>query len=144
MSKNVSVEDFVALQNLVGKYQWLVDSGDSEGWAALWTEDGAFVGGATEPFIGHEELKRVPAWVRDGWGGKLRHLTGSLYAEYGADENEAIVRYYNLVTTWNGEVPKLFTLSVSQMRLVRRAGEWKIAANDVTNLVPSREFGATE
>jgi len=144
MAKNVSIEDFIALQNLVGRYQWLVDEGDSDGWAALWTEDGAFVGGATQSFIGHEQLKQVPAWVRTGWNGALRHLTGSFYAEYGASANEAIVKYYNLVTVWNEAQPKLFTLAVSRMRLVRRADEWKIAENSVTNLVASRDLGATE
>jgi hypothetical protein len=144
MSKSVTVEDFVALQNLVGKYQWLVDGGDSEAWAALWTEDGAFTGGATQPFVGHEQLKQVPAWVKTGWNGALRHLTGSFYAEYGENTNEVIVRYYNLVTTWNDPSPKLFTMSLSEMRLVRRSGDWKIAANAVTNLVPPRELGATE
>jgi hypothetical protein len=144
MTKNISVEDFVTLQNLVGKYQWLVDGGDSEGWAALWTEDGVFSGGATQPFAGHEALKQVPAWVRSGWNGALRHHAGSLYAEYGATTDEAIVRYYNLVTTWNEAQPKLFTFAVSEMRLVRRAGQWKIASNTITSLAPPRELGATE
>ena len=31
MAKNVSIADFITLQNLVGRYQWLVDEGDSDG-----------------------------------------------------------------------------------------------------------------
>jgi hypothetical protein len=142
--KNVSVEDFVTLQNLVGKYQWLVDGGDSEGWASLWTEDGVFSGGATEPFAGHDALKQVPAWVKQGWGGALRHHAGSLYAEYGSTADEAIVRYYNLVTTWNEAAPKLFTFAISEMRLVRISGQWKIKSNAVTSLAPPRALGETQ
>ena len=144
MDKTISVEDFVSIQNLIGKYQWLVDGGDSDGWAALWTEDGAFTGGATEPFVGHEALKRVPAWVREGWNGALRHHAGSLYAEYGSSKDEAIARYYNLVTTWNEEQPKLFTFAVSEMRLVRRAGAWKVKSNTITSLAPPRKPGETK
>jgi hypothetical protein len=142
--KDVSVEDFVALQNLVGRYQWLVDGGDSEGWASLWTEDGVFSGGATEPFAGHAALKKVPAWVKEGWGGGLRHQTGSLYAEYGSTTDEAIVHYYNLVTTWNESPPKLFTFAVSEMRLVRLSGRWKIKSNTITSLAPPRALGETQ
>lgn len=144
MTKNVSLEDFVAIQNLVGQYQWLVDGGDSEGWASLWTENGAFVGGAVESFVGHEQLERVPAWVKDGWGGGLRHLSGSFWIEYGATQDEAVARYYNLVTTWNGPEPKLFTMALSEMQLVRRNLQWKIARNTVTNLARSRSLGETE
>src|SRR5271156_2454548 len=62
MARDISVQDFVAIQNLVGKYQWLVDGGDSEGWAALWTEDVAFSGATTEPFVGREALNnRLPS-----------------------------------------------------------------------------------
>jgi hypothetical protein len=144
MSKNVSLEDFVAIQNLIGRYQWLVDSGDSEGWAGLWTEDGAFTGGATQPFIGREELKKVPAWVKTGWNGALRHLSGSFCVEYGAGKDEAVARYYNLVTTWNGAQPKLSTMALSEMRLLRRNGEWMIAANHVTTLIPPLAYGTTQ
>jgi hypothetical protein len=144
MVKNVSLEDFVALQNLLGRYQWLVDGGDSEGWAALWTEDGVFSGGTAEPFAGHAALKQVPAWVKSGWNGKMRHHTGSLWAEYGASQDEAIVHFYNLVTTWNEAQPKLFTFAVCEMRLLRRGGEWKIKSNTVTSLAPPRALGETQ
>jgi len=142
--KEISIEDFVALQNLVGKYQWLVDGGDSDGWASLWTEDGIFSGGATEPFAGHEALRKVPAWVKQGWGGGLRHHAGSLYMEYGSSTDEAVVHYYNLVTTWNEAPPKLFTFAVSEMRLVRRSGQWKIKSNTITSLAPPRALGETQ
>jgi len=61
MSSNITTDDYVAIQNVLGEYQWHVDDGDSDGWADLWTEDGAFIGGATEPFVRREELKKVPA-----------------------------------------------------------------------------------
>jgi SnoaL-like domain len=144
MTQSVSATDFIALQNIVGKYQWLVDGGDSEGWAALWTEDGAFSGGTAEPFIGHAALKQVPAWIKDGWAGAMRHHAGSIHIEYGASQDEAIVRYYSLVTVWNKPEPELFTFAIAQMRLLRLAGEWKIKSNTVTTLARPRALGETE
>ncbi len=139
----ISIEDHVAIQNLIGEYQWLVDGGDSDGWAALWTEDGAFLGGATEPFVGHAALKEVPAWVKSSWDGQLRHMTGSMFIRYGASQDEAIARYYNLVTTWHEEPPALFVCALSEMTLVRIGGEWKIRRNLVKNLGKTRAPGAT-
>jgi len=63
---------------------------------------------------------------------------------YGKTRDEAIVKYYNLVTTWNEEVPRLFTFALSEMRLVRRGDGWKIATNTVRNLAPTRKHGDTE
>jgi hypothetical protein len=141
MVGNISLDDFVELQHLVGKYMWLVDAGDSEGFAALWTEDGVLSGATTAPFAGHEALKQVPAGVKSGWNGALRHHAGSLSASYGATRDEAIVRFYTLVTTWNEVQPKLFGFGVSEMQVARRSREWKIKSNAVTMLVPSRALG---
>ncbi len=143
MSGRISVEDHIAIQNLIGEYQWLVDGGDSEGWAQLWTVDGAFIGGATESFIGHAALKQVPTWVKSSWNGQLRHTTGSLFIRYGASVDEAVAKYYNLVTTWHEEPPALFVCALSEMTLVRISGEWKIKSNVVTNLGKTREPGAS-
>jgi ketosteroid isomerase-like protein len=143
MTNSIPVEDHVAIQNLIGEYQWLVDGGDSDGWAMLWTEDGAFVGGATEPFVGHDALKQVPAWVKASWDGQMRHMTGSLFIRYGDNQDEAIARYYSLVTTWHEEPPALFVCALCEMTLRRIDGVWKISRNHVTNLGKTREPGAT-
>ena len=140
----VTVEDYVATMNLIGEYQWLVDSGDSEGWANMWTEDGTYSGGTAETFVGREELKKIPAWVKDGWQGKMRHLTGSHHVTYGADTDEVIVKHYTVVTTWNSEPPKLFAFSLSKVVFVRRDGEWKIKSKTAEPLAPPRSLGDTE
>ena len=134
-SKKISLEDDISIRNLMGKYQWLVDGGDEEGWASLFTEDGGFIGGLPEPHRGHKELKKIPALVRDMYQDKMRHLTGSFWTEYGASKDEAYARYYALVTTWlKDEGPQFFQMSLCTVHLVRINGEWKIKANNVKNL----------
>ena len=45
----ISTDDYVAIQDLLGNYCWLVDEGDESGWTALWTEDGTFIGFGPQP-----------------------------------------------------------------------------------------------
>jgi len=119
--------DFVAIENLLGKYQWLVDEADCDGWAALFMEDGVFDSAFTGQYRGHARLREVPAATRDMFQNKMRHQMGSLQMEYGADSDEVFVRYYNLVTTWmRDEGAKFFCMALYSTHLVRTGGEWKI------------------
>jgi hypothetical protein len=125
--KTISVVDFTAIQNLLGRYQHLVDEGDSEGWASLFTEDGVFASAYIEPHRGREMLKKIPAAVEQMYSDRMRHHMGSLYIEYGSGTDEAFAKYYSLVTTWleNAEA-KLFCLALYSSHLLRVNGEWKI------------------
>ena len=137
----VSTDDYVAIQQLIGEYQWRVDDGRDD-WIEFWCEDGVFEGGAAQVFRGHEELVQVPRWVKSSWDGAMRHQSGSIYIEHGDTVDTAIARYYNLVTSWNEAEPKLFTLALSKMTLVRKGAEWKIQRMDAKQLVPPRDLGA--
>jgi hypothetical protein len=122
-----SLEDFVDISNVVGKYQWLVDEGDSQGWPALFTTDGIFEGGTPEPYQGKEQLSQIPSYPQRVHGCAMRHHTGSLFVEYGANADEACARYYCLVLSFAPKTPpKLFCLSLYSLFLVRQQGEWKI------------------
>jgi hypothetical protein len=134
-SKQISVEDYILIKNLLGTYQWRVDDGDSEGWASLFTEDGAFIGGLPDPYHGREQLKKIPEMVRSTFQDKMRHLSGNYSIEYGKTKDEAHARYYSLVTTWlKDQGPQFFQLSLCNVHLVRISGEWKIKSNNVKNL----------
>ena len=138
----VTTEDFVAIHQLVGEYQWQVDDGE-DSWVNFWTEDGVFCGGATQVFTGHKELVEVPRWVKNSWGGLMRHQSGSFFVRYGDTNDVAIAKYYNFVSSWNEAEPKMFTMALSTMTLVRQGDGWKIKRMDATQLVPPRDLGAT-
>lgn len=142
--KRLPVEDIVDIQQLIGRYQWLVDGGEADEWADLYTDDGLFAGGATQRFVGREQLKQVPLWVKSSWNGLMRHHSGSLYIERGASDDEALVRYYNFVTSWTDGEPKMFTFALSELKLVRRGEDWKIKEHHARQLVPPRDLGATK
>jgi ketosteroid isomerase-like protein len=131
----VSTDDYVSISDFLGRYCWLVDAGDEEGWAALWSEDGVFAGVMPEPVVGREALKGIPRGAYASSGGKLRHHVGSLNCDYEAGSKDvAIARYYNLVTNWvNGGA---FTCNAaSTVRLLRHGDSWLITRSDSVNLV---------
>ena len=144
MGKRLPAEDLVVIQNLIGKYQWLVDEGNADEWAELYTEDGLFDGGATQRFVGREQLKQVPLWVKSSWNGLMRHHAGSAYIECGASDDEAVARYYNFVTSWTNAEPKMFTFALSELHLVRQDDDWKIKRHYAKQLLAPRELGATK
>ncbi len=129
--KKISVEDWVEIANLIGKYQWLIDDGD-ESWADLFVQDGAFLSEAGEGYRGHEALKNAALMIRD-FGGMMRHSPGALWIEYGATPDEAFARFYNLVTTWEKE-PAFFNMALCKAHLVRIDGDWKIKTNTMKGL----------
>jgi len=130
----ISAEDYVAIDDLLGRYCWLVDAGDEEGWAALWEDQGVFTGIAPEPIVGREALKAVPRDVRSIADGKMRHFVGNLHCDY-ADDGKAVViaRYYNFVTSWM-QGGALVCLASSTVTLGRTATGWLIRRNDTVTL----------
>ena len=131
----VTTDDYVSISDFFGRYCWTVDSGDEEGWAALWAEDGVFAGVMPEPVVGREALKAIPRNAFAGSGGKLRHLVGSLHCDYeSGGKDVAIARYYNLVTNWV-QGGGFTCLATSTVRLLRHGDGWLIARSDSVNFV---------
>jgi uncharacterized protein (TIGR02246 family) len=134
----VTPEDYAAILNLMGAYQHLVDAGDEDGWADLFTEDGAFIGlpGAPpEGYVGREGLKAIPRLNLAQAGGRFRHNLSSFTARYGDTHEEAFARYYMIGTV---SPPGAGTSVVMQVdvatHLVRIDGAWKIKTNTMTAL----------
>ena len=131
--KLVSVEDYVQITNLMGAYQHLVDEGDGEGWADLFTEDGGFYGVPGAPpdaFRGREGLKQIPAATRERGA---RHLTGSLSVRYGDSKDEAFARYYAVLFAFE-DGPGVDMFVIVDTHLVRVGDEWKIRSNTMKPL----------
>jgi ketosteroid isomerase-like protein len=137
--KLVSTEDFAALANLMGAYQHIVDAGDEQGYADLFTEDGAFLGlpeevGPPDSFRGREGLKKIPRFAQAMFGGRYRHNMCSFSAHYGDSRDIAFARYYVLATTSiAGQSTKVDQVIVNT-HLVRIGGDWKIKSNRMTPL----------
>lgn len=73
-SSQVSVQDFIEIQQLYAKYNHAIDAGNAEEWAATFTADGVFNG----RFTGREALVGfVNTWKSNG-GLNRRHWNSNL------------------------------------------------------------------
>jgi hypothetical protein len=132
MNAKVSLQDWVDVNDLLARYCFFVDEGESDAWADLWTEDGVFAGVTRDPVRGREALKQVPKWAISGGS---RHKLVNLIIEYGETKDDIIVRGYNFVTGWLGG-PRFGAMAVVRYHLVRKGGEWKIKSNQARMQLP--------
>jgi hypothetical protein len=89
----LGVEDRFEIHELVSRYNRAIDSGDAEGWAATFTEDGVF-DGIAGVFKGRDELR---AFVR-------AYVTDPAFADWAASQHWTT----NLVVDGDGDRAQLF------------------------------------
>ena len=66
-------DDLVEIQQLYAKYNWTLDAGDSEGYAATFTADGAF-----NSNVGHDAIVKFADAFHAGLGARVRHWNTNL------------------------------------------------------------------
>jgi uncharacterized protein (TIGR02246 family) len=112
----ISADDRLAILDLLARYCWLVDAGDGDGWAALWTEDGVFTGIPT-PLQGRDQLRRVPS-------GRFRHMLSNVAIDAGpGDDAASAMAYSTILDAGSG---KLTSMGSARYGLVRVDREWRI------------------
>jgi hypothetical protein len=92
-SKKISVEDYVAIQQLYAEFNTALDTGQADRYAATWTEDGEFTGGRTAEDGSKEPVPRTPnvrgkdqIWQMGQRGGTgSRHFVANLVVTPTAD-----------------------------------------------------------
>lgn len=132
----VSTDDYIAICDLLGRYNWAVDEGDGDGWASLFTNDGVFAGTRPQETVGREALRQVP--LNSGSvNGPIRHQVANLYCDYAESSDAIIARYYNCVSQWEGE-GKFMVLSLVTARFIRDGASWLIERSDNV-LLPRRD-----
>ncbi|HUV44579.1 MAG TPA: nuclear transport factor 2 family protein [Dehalococcoidales bacterium] len=134
MNDSVSTEDMLAIQQQVARYSYTFDSGDAEGWANVFTEDGLwefYAAGATTPATkleGREQLRDFCAQRlserREGVT-SYHHQSGLIFDELTADS--ASVRTMLVLTIQvPTEAPRLYMTGVYQDQWVKTPQGWRI------------------
>jgi hypothetical protein len=72
-AKALTAQDLVEIQQLYAKYNWALDSGDSEGYASTFTPDGVF-----NTNIGHDAIVKFADTFHAGLGSHVRHWNTNL------------------------------------------------------------------
>src|SRR5215217_2388646 len=71
--QTMTAQDLVDIQQLYAKYNWSLDSGDSEGYASTFTPDGVFNNNA-----GHDAIVKFADTFHAGLGAHVRHWNTNL------------------------------------------------------------------
>jgi len=123
----IKSDDRSAIVDLLARYCWLVDEGDGDGWAGLWTKDGKFTGIPT-PMEGTDQLKHMPPGFYGLADGKLRHVITNIVVDEGKNADEAFAKGYSSVYDIRAGAGKLMGFAKANYTLVRQGGQWKIKA----------------
>lgn len=123
---SLSSEDRLAILDLVGRYNFAIDSGDGPGWAATFTPDGVFDSGRG-PVAGSAALREFAETFSQGRMAGTEHWNTNHVIE-GDGERATHRCYLNLIRGENGE--SLARAKYSD-ELVKLDGAWKFARRTV-------------
>lgn len=121
---SLSVDDRLEILDLAARYNHAVDSGDHEGAAALFTEDGAIEAAATGTIAGPAAIADYIGSRPDGWQ-RRRHFNNNAIIEgVPGDEDAATLAMYIMVLSRRETVlPRLLGRYEDELRRVD--GEWR-------------------
>ncbi|MFI6317040.1 nuclear transport factor 2 family protein [Nonomuraea sp. NPDC050556] len=119
------------IQQFYADHMHLLDSGDTAGWAATFTEDGTFVPPPPRPAVSGRgnlaEAAALAAKERAEKGETHRHWHGMVSVRPGEDADSVRVTCYALVfVTPAGGAPRLHQSCVCEDLLVRDGESWLV------------------
>ena len=124
------MDDYSAICNLEGNYARTWDTGDADGWAALFTDDGAFemVGIGGRPARRFEGTVALAQFCRDIHKTvKGLHLIHTPAVELREDEADGWVHFeFRSRDPRDGHADLSSTMGVYQVRYVRTSDGWRM------------------
>lgn len=130
MKSTLSTEDRIAIQDIVSRYAWALDTGDVDGFVTCFASDGELIWDTferPETWHGHKALRHFAAFLRDQprSAGRQHHVTNLLIEP--ATEG-ARGRAYAAVALRQGDGPHLLHVMGWYEDVYRREdGQWKLA-----------------
>lgn len=123
------LSDKIAIQDVIARYSIASDTGDAEGFAAVFTEDGVMKWEAAgKRFCGHDALKGLAEAVWKHCAG-VQHAVSNPVIEIKGETASAVCQ----LTCFLSRPEKIYTLMVGYYRdqLVKINGKWLIACREV-------------
>ena len=111
-------DDLVEIQQLYARYNWALDSGDSQGYAATFTPDGVFNNN-----VGHDAIVKFADTFHAGLGSHVKHWnTNLMITPSPAGANGQV---YLVLVDYATKPPSIFTSAVYADELVKTAQGWR-------------------
>ena len=121
----LSADDYVEIEQLYARYNHALDSGDAEGWARTFTEDGAF--GANS--VGYDQLVAFAEGFHAQQQGHARHWNTNLVVTptaEGADGSTYLMLYNTGVRP-----PSVIVPAIYHDKLVKTDEGWRFKSRQV-------------
>ena len=117
-SKTLTAQDFVDIQQLYAKYNWTLDAGDAEGYAATFTPDGVFNNN-----VGHDAIVKFANTFHAGLGAHVHHWNTNLMILPTADGASGSV--YLVLVDFATKPASIATSATYADELVKTAQGWR-------------------
>lgn len=127
-----SIEDKLAIQELISRYSHAIDSRDYDAWIDCFAEDGAFEGSRVGRFAGRAELKKFTEGFearRDTMYPNVRHCVMNTLTDVHGDQARS-TSYLEVVIT-SEEGAKFAFCGRYADTFVKVDGEWRIKERKV-------------
>lgn len=124
------LEDREAIREPIARYGPLADSGDSEGVAALWAEDGIYVIAGMGEAKGREAIAALidAPMHRQLMAEGCAHLLGPVAIDLNGDK--ATARGHSVVLHWTGKRFEVLRVAANRWDLARGADRWQVTHRD--------------
>jgi SnoaL-like domain len=137
----LSAQDYFEIQQLYARYNNAIDSGDAEGWAATFTQDGVF-----NTFVGHDALVNFVKTWREKLGGATRkHWNNNL--QITGNSKEASGAVYLMLVDFSTKPPSIVGTASYTDNLVKTKDGWRftkrVTKGDSVPAAPSAPAAGT-
>lgn len=129
----ISVADRFAIQDLLGRLYWALDTGDVKGITSLFTDDGVMITGSGDRFAGRAELQRFAEHAVGPNAPGRQHIGRPLYIFRNGDG--WTVRSYLTILHCDQETgeKRIRGMSASDDTVVKTAAGWRFKERKNTN-----------
>jgi uncharacterized protein (TIGR02246 family) len=133
-------EDRIAVEDVMARYVWAVDSFDADGYVAVFTED-AVIDSNGSISRGHEEIRRIVTGLirrRDENkakglpAGNLYHVISNVRITFPKADEAVHLSYWQTVRRGQDDKMSAAAMGRSEDRLVKRNGKWLIQSRKLT------------
>lgn len=126
----LSAEDYMEIQQLYANYNFAIDGGDAEAWAATFTPDGVF-----NTFSGHDALVGfVKSWREKMNGGARKHWNTNL--QISGDGKQATGSVYLMLIDYSTKPVSIAGTAIYTDNLVKTKDGWRFTKRIVKGDTP--------
>jgi len=126
-------QDYVEIQNLYAYYNLTSDSGDAEGYASCWTEDGKLIIAKLNfEMAGRNNLRAFKKGDKAGRDGRYRrHWNAAIFLEWVDDQTVHGRCYLHGLNGSPGSLPELADAGVYEDIIRKEDGQWRFSRRSI-------------